>query len=274
MSRNVKSVLAEVMRNNGMIRPLRRAQLVLLWQRVAGEELSRFTHATGFRDGVLYVSTTDSETAMHLGLQRGRFIEAFHGLGHKQLKDISFRPGRVDPQPIPEPVPPAVPDDEDLAGLQQGLDGLDLQAEVREAARQAAVGIATGRAARRNLGWTPCAVCGELTEHSRLCLTCDRYAGSQRVLSTVRQLVNQPLLETPWLTGGERQVTAWLAQLQLEALMQALMPQVIADQRLRPQLEHLAGNWLGLKLGRDPAQLEDADWRQLPERAARLLGRL
>ena len=274
MSRNVKSVLAEVMRNNGMIRPLRRAQLVLLWQRVAGEELSRFTHATGFRDGVLYVSTTDSETAMHLGLQRGRFIEAFHELGHRQLKDISFRPGRVEPKPVVEPPPPAVPLAEDLAALQQGLEGLGLQDGVHEAARQAAVGIATGRAARRNLGWKPCAVCGELTENPKLCITCDRYAGSQRVLSTVRQLVNQPLLETPWLTGGERQVTAWLARLQLEALMQALMPQVVADQRLRPQLEHLAGNWLSLTLGVDPSRLEDADWRKLPERTARLLGRL
>src|SRR5690554_4697886 len=62
----VSVVLDEVFRRGGMKRSLKRAQVVVLWTRVAGRELSRFTRARAFRDGVLFVDTSDSETAMHL----------------------------------------------------------------------------------------------------------------------------------------------------------------------------------------------------------------
>lgn len=270
--KKLAEVLGEVFRRGGMKRPLKRAQLVIMWPRVAGPELSRFTEASGFRDGVLFVTTTDSETAMHLGLQRNRFVAAFHEFGHRELRDIRFRPGRV-PPPAAEPRSlPAVPDDSELQPLRRSLEGLDLSVDLQEAAERAAVGIATGRTRRRSLGWRPCLVCGELCESGKLCVTCQRYAGEHVVVSSVQRLVQQPQMETPWLTEAQRQVATWLAGQRLEELMNSLLPQVISDPRLRPQLEHLAGNWLRLAAAPGAGKAGAPERHRLPERVARVLG--
>ncbi len=270
--KSVAELLAEVFRRGGMKRPLKRAQLVLMWPRIAGAELGRFTRAGSFRDGVLYVDTTDSETAMHLSLQRTRFIGSFHDQGHRELRDIKFRPGRIERAGDKEPQLPAFAAEEDLLPLQQGLEDLELPTELMGAALNAAGGIARTRTLRRQLGWKPCTVCSELAEDGHMCLSCRRYSGEPAVLGTVRKLVQDPQLDTHWLTREQREVASWLARQQLTALMQSLLPHVVADASARPQLELLAGNWLSLATGRPVAELSEGDWRGLPERIRRLLG--
>lgn len=269
----VAHVLAELFRRGGMKRSVRRAQVVVFWPRIAGPGLSRFTRASTFRDGILFVETTDSETAMHLGLQRERFLKAFSDAGFTGIRDIRFRPGRIEDETAP--VKPAVsqPDSADLLPLQHSLGELDLPENVAAGALQAAAGIALARTRRRQQGWQPCVICGALSEGAGLCLTCQRYADEPGTQRAARQLVAEPEARTAWLTAEQRAVAAWLAASSVDRLMLQLLPQVLADQRLLPQLELLAGNWLVLSLGTPARELSDSDWLELPERIARVLGR-
>ena len=75
--RHVSELLAEVFRRGGLKRGVRRAEAVLLWRRLVGPELAAFSAAKVLRDGVLYVNVSDSETAMHLSLERQRFITSY-----------------------------------------------------------------------------------------------------------------------------------------------------------------------------------------------------
>lgn len=271
--KNVADVLAELFRRAGMRRQVQRAQLVIMWPRIAGPELSRFTKAAAFKDGVLYVDTTDSETAMHLGLQRTRFLESFHRSGARELKDIRFRPGRIS-EPEPEAAPlPEVAAEADLAGLEAALADLPLPAELADAASKAASGIARTRTMRRQLGWEPCAVCSGLTEKPGLCLTCSRYAQAPATARAAQVLSRDPEAAVPWLTEAQRDVAAWQAAAEVARQVQTLLPKTLADQRLLPELEQLAGRWLVLHLGRPAAALTDQDWLLLPAAVGRVLGR-
>lgn len=269
----ISHILAEVFRRGGMKRSVQRAQLVVMWPRVAGAELSRFTKASSFRDGVLYVETTDSETAMHLGLQRERFLKAFHSYGLTVVRDIRFRPGRIEEPPAAVQPLAEEADSADLQPLAQRLGQLDLAENVASEALKAAGGIALTRTRRRQLGWQPCIICTALCEHGGLCSTCRRYSEETGTQRAARLLVADPVQVTGWLTEDQRAVAAWLATAQIDRLMLELLPQVLADQRLLPQLELLAGNWLVLSLGTPADRLTDADWLGLPERIARVLGR-
>lgn len=269
----VAHVLAELFRRGGMKRSVQRAGIVVIWPRIAGPGLSRFTRASTFRDGILFVETTDSETAMHLGLQRDRFLKAFSSSGFTGVRDIRFRPGRIEDAEEPVRPPVSEADTADLLPLQRSLGQLDLSETVATDALKAADGIALARTRRRNMGWQPCVVCGTLSEQTGLCLTCSRYADEPGTQRAARVLVADPEALTAWLTAEQREVAAWLAAAQVDRLMQTLLPQVLADQRLLPQLELLASNWLVLSLNRTVRELNETDWLQLPERIARVLGR-
>lgn len=269
----ISRVLAEVFRRGGMKRSVQRAQIVVMWPRVAGSELSRFTKASSFRDSVLYVETTDSETAMHLGLQRERFVKVFHEHGLMTVKDIRFRPGRIDEPPAPASPLPAEADSADLQPLTRSLGELDLSEDVASEALKAAGGIALTRTRRRQLGWRPCIICTTLCEQGGLCTTCARYSAEYGTQRAARLLISEPEHPVSWLTEDQRAVAAWLAAAQVDRHMLELLPQVLADQRLLPQLELLAGNWLVLSTGTPAAKLTDADWLKLPARIARVLGR-
>src|SRR5690625_3938208 len=266
-------LLAELFRRGGLTRAVRRARVALVWPQVAGPKLSRFTRARSFRDGILYVDTTDSETAMHLSLQRERFIGAFRARGHSELKDIRFVPGKVEAAAPAGPELPAEAAPEDAEALSRALSGLELPEEVARAALSASQGIARTRTRRRHLGWTPCAVCGTLSEQPGLCFTCERYSQETGTQRAALKLRHDPEADVPWLTADQREVAVHLSSNQLAELMQTLLPQVIADESLRQQLEQVARNWLALRFGVSAAQLTDGQWEALPANVLRVLGR-
>ncbi len=268
----VSVVLDEVFRRGGMKRSLKRAQVVVLWTRVAGRELSRFTRARAFRDGVLFVDTSDSETAMHLSMQRLRFIEGFTELGHPQVREIRFQPGRGTLEPAEdEPLPGVKADPGELARLHAAL--ARLPSDLAQPALQAAGGIALARARQRQLGWLPCRVCGSLCEGGDLCLSCARYRASPAVQRAVRILMVEPADPVGFLTDGQRAVAAWIAARALETEMTAHLPAVLADDSERDRLELLAVRFLVLDTGRPEAELTDMDWLRLPTAVGRILGR-
>src|SRR5690606_9882251 len=101
----VGALLNELFRRKGMKRSLRRAEAVLLWPRIVGADVAKFSTARSVRDGVLFVDVSDSETAMHLSMQRRRFLSAYRDTyGVTDVRDVRFQVGRLGAEPEQEEV--------------------------------------------------------------------------------------------------------------------------------------------------------------------------
>lgn len=273
--RHVSELLGEVFRRGGMKKALRRAEAVLLWPQVAGPQLARFTRARKLVDGVLFVDVSDSETAMHLTLQRQRFVDVLRGkFGAREVRDVRFQPGRVPGEDSPEPEQrvAAEADPQDLSKLARTLGELELPESLSGQALQAGRSMLAYRARRLAEGWSSCTACEALTPEAGLCSSCKRYAAQPRVRTGAAGLAVDPGLALENLSDDERSVAALLAQRQLENTLSELLPQVLADQELRPQLEAAARSLLALKLRKSLAEVQERDMASLPARVARVLG--
>lgn len=273
---HVRDVLAEIFRRGGMKRAVRRAEAVLLWPQAVGPELATFSQAKTLRDGVLIVEVPDSETAMHLTMQRERFLRSYRDrLGVKELREIRFVVGRPEGRGREEPVPaPSIPPDPaELAALSRTLGALDLPAEVAVSALAAGKAWLSQRARRSAAGWEPCHLCGAMTPNEDMCDTCRRYRREPRVMAAAAGLVMEPSSPTPHLSEDERSVAKHLARTSIDDMLIELLPQVLADPALRSQLEHIAVRSLALDLDKPADQVTEDDFDQLDPRVARVLGR-
>ena len=272
---HVANLLAQVFQRGGMKRAVRRAEAVLLWPQVAGPELSRFTRARSLKDGILYVDVPDSETSMHLSLQRERFLNAYRGrFGIREVRDVRFRTGRgVLTTATPPHSPPPKADPQDLSRLARRLGELDLPEDLAGPTMQAARAMLTYRARKAAQGWTPCRLCGTLTDTPEMCSSCQRYAGEPRVQRASLVLMVDPDSATPHLSDEERTVARYLAQVDLEGQLNEILPQALADPTLKPQLEAASRCLLAFKLNKPLAEVGPSDLDQLPPRIARALGR-
>lgn len=275
---HVSEVLAEIFRRGGMKRAVKRAEAVLLWPQVVGSEVARFTAARTLQDGILYVEVSDSETSMHLTMQRQRFLDVYRGrFGVKEVREIRFRTGR--PSPPAEPAPPPSPkvDPRDLSRLARALGELDLPDTLAGPTMQAAKAMLNDRARKRALGWRPCRHCGTLSTRGDdgefVCISCRRYESAATVRSAARRLAVNPTDETPLLGEEERAVAIHLACRYLDDILLELLPQVLADPKYRIQLESAARCRLALKLGKPPSAIDDDDYSRLDPRILRALGR-
>ncbi len=231
---HVTAWLDAAMRRGGWVRGVRRAEAVLAWPRIVGDDVARFATAVAFQNGTLIVEVADAETAMHLGLQRHRILEAYRGrLPEPTVRDLRFRVGRVAPAEAPAPPPPPPPDPDELRQLEQAA--LGLPDELVPAAAATGRALAGLRARRRAAGWRPCDVCGALTEPdpapdgATRCATCRRQASLQKVADAAARLAVAPGSATPALTDDERRVALWLARGRVRALIQDLLPRALAD---------------------------------------------
>lgn len=273
---HVRDVLAEIFRRGGMKRAVRRAEAVLLWPQAVGADLARFSEAKTLRDGVLIVEVPDSETAMHLTMQRERFLRSYRDrLGVKELREIRFVVGRPEfrgdaPAPDPEH---ATPDPAAVADLSRGLGELDLPEDVATAALDAGKALLAHRARRARDGWAPCPLCGAMTPHDDVCDTCRRYRQEPRVLAAAARLVMDPSAETPNTSAEERAVAMDLARRSIDEMLVELLPQVLAEPELRDPLEQVAVRSLAFELGKAPDEITEDDYHHLDPRVARALGR-
>ncbi len=282
--RHVSELLGEVFRRTGMKRAVRRAEAVVWWPRVVGRDVARFTTARALRDGVLYVEVSDSETAMHLSLQRTRFLERYeHTLGRREVRDIRFRVGRPEAsegvadgagtsRDAPGAARPRTPDPQRLAELARSLGAMDLPEPVAGAAMRAGRSWLGYRASRSAEGWTPCPTCGALHPDPGPCPACRRYRHEGRVKAAARRLAIDPGQATPELGEEERAVAEDLAAAALDAALLELLPQVIADPELRPQLERAARCRAALASRMDPSDVGEAQLARLDPRVRRVLG--
>ena len=273
---HVRDVLAEIFRRGGMKRAVRRAEAVLLWPQAVGPELARFSEAKTLRDGVLIVEVPDSETAMHLTLQRERFLRSYRDrLGVRELREIRFVVGRPAYRGVGRPEAPAQPepDPHEFERLARALGALDLPDEVAGAAFDAGKAWLGHRARLAAQGHEPCPLCGAMTPHDDMCDTCRRYRGEPRVMAAAARLVMDPAAPTPQLSDDERAVARWLARRSIDEMLLELLPQVIAEPALRNQLEQVAVRSIALDLGKAPDAVDEDDFHHLDPRVARALGR-
>lgn len=274
---HVSEILAHVFKRGGMVRGVRKAQAVLSWPQVAGSQLARFTRARALVDGVLIVEVPDSETAMHLTLQRQRFVDALRGRhGARDVRDIRFQTGRsvVEEERQEESSGEARQrvDSQELSRLTSALGELDLPEELSGTALEAARSMLAYRARRKAEGWKECTTCGALTPQSGLCDACRRYAGEPLVRAAADRLAVEPEEKSPQLSDEQRAVAELLAREQLQVTVRELLPHVLAKPELRPQLEAAARCLLSLTLHKPRQDLTDQDILALPQRIARVLG--
>ena len=277
--RHVRDVLGEALRRGGWVRAMRRADAVLRWPEVVGREVARFARAVALQSGTLVVEVADAETAMHLGLQRQRILDAYRTrYGDADVRDLRFRVGGTAPTAATDPRPRDVPvevDPVEVAHLTEGLGALpEGLAAPADAAGRA---LATGRARRRAAGWRPCPICGSLADPStrpgapppfaalvpsagrQLCPACARHAATPKVQGAATRLLVAPGAATPALTDDERAVARALALARAERAQRELLPHVLADPSARAPLERLVRCTVALRRGVDLADVGDVD---------------
>jgi predicted nucleic acid-binding Zn ribbon protein len=273
--RHVGELIGEFFRRGGMLRAVRRAEAVVAWPRIVGPELARFAQARSLKNGVLFVDVPDSETAMHLSLQRDRILDAYERwLGRREVRDVRFAAGR----PAPATPPPRAadlpdPDPTEWEALTRALAPLELPASVAGPALEAARAMLRHRRRAREAGWTPCPDCGALTADPGPCAACARLREAPGVRRMARRLTVDPEAALADASEDERRVARGLAVRRLDARVAELLPQVLASPELRPQLERAARHRVALAEERPVAQVGDADLERFDARVARVLGR-
>ncbi|HEX7000993.1 MAG TPA: DUF721 domain-containing protein [Trueperaceae bacterium] len=298
--RSAGDLLTELFRRKGMGRSMKRAEVVLLWPRIVGRDVARFSSARAFTNGILVVDVTDSETAMHLAMQRQRFVAAYHDTyGLKEVRDIRFQAGRVAAEKSPDDEPDDRGASEPAAEagpLEGALEAASLPPDVAESARAAARSLASHWARQRAAGHQPCPTCGVLHDGAltpplprerrmaetgrtnetirdhELCPSCRRSAREPRVIAAARRLALSPGEMDPGLSYEEVQVATRSARFYLEDMLNDLLPRAVADPSTRTHLELAARCLAALVVGKDPDDLTDADMHVLDERVARYLG--
>ena len=179
-ARPAAELIGELFRQKGMKRSLRRAEAVLLWPRVVGPDVARFSSARTLSEGVLVVDVSDSETAMHLSMQRRRFLARYHDTyGVHDVKEVRFQVGRVTANA--ERRAAAVSSDHDgstaagepgeghaavdpqaVSAMARDLDALNLPDELGAVVLRAGRNLIGMRARQQAAGFTPCPTCGAL----------------------------------------------------------------------------------------------------------------
>lgn len=273
--RHVTELLSELFRRGGMVRAVRRAEAVVAWPRVVGADLARFAQARTLKNGVLFVDVPDSETAMHLSLQRSRILDAYEReLGGREVREVRFVAGR--PVPVETAAPDMrehEPDPNEWSALTRELAPLDLPPELAGAALDAARAMLRHRQRARVAGWTPCPDCGALTAEAGSCAACTRTRASLAVQRLADRLMVDPTAAAPNRTEAERQLARAVAVERLDERIAEVLPQVVTSPALRPQLERAATIRVALAEDRAPADVDDDDLQRYDPRVARVLGR-
>lgn len=183
--RPVAELIGELFRRKGMKRSLRRAEAVLLWPRVVGADVARFSSARTLSDGVLVVDVNDSETAMHLSLQRRRFLARYHETySLNDVKEIRFQVGRVartmreggssevsgaaggrlNAKRVSDDATggEATVDPQAVAALARGIEAVSMPEELKAAVLRAGRSFIGMRARQTAAGFSACPTCGAL----------------------------------------------------------------------------------------------------------------
>jgi predicted nucleic acid-binding Zn ribbon protein len=78
------SILPDVLAEHGVLRQVRRAEVVDLWPDMVGEHVARVTRATGVDEATLFVEVRSSAWLMELNMMKGDFLQRVN----ERLEDV------------------------------------------------------------------------------------------------------------------------------------------------------------------------------------------
>ncbi|GAO76660.1 DUF721 domain-containing protein [Meiothermus ruber] len=241
-ARSSAEIVAQILRQKGLISGVRRGQALALWPEIAGPALSELTEADRLEDGVLFVRVVDAVVAHQLTYLREEFLRRYQEKQPGLVQELRFVVGaekKARPQEKPKALPKLNPEEEaqlqELAGrFPQDLQGVILRA---------------GRAIlQRQKGnpHPPCPICGAPSP-VHPCKSCQRLLAAPAVQREATHLTRFPLRAR--LEGEPLQAARYLAQQKLEAQLRDLLPQVIQQPELMPILQDTARRYLQLRTG-------------------------
>ena len=145
------------------------------WVGVVGPQVAGVTQVEAVRDGVLVVRVKNSVWANELTLLKEDMLRRLNAkLGGRILTDIHFKAsGLAKSKKKPEPLPPAVPTDSELARITLSTEASGrIEAALKEIAedslrgriRQIMLRAARTEEWKRRQGWQVCGRCGALSE--------------------------------------------------------------------------------------------------------------
>ena len=269
----VSDLISEVISKGGFKRGMRRAESVLMWPLVVGPEVAKFTQAKNLQDGILYVEVSDSETSMHLMIQRQKFLDIYRTkFKIKDIQDIRFRVGKVEEKGKRKKEKETVihVDPKALAQLTKSLS--DLPEKLVQPTMQSARALLAYRERKLADGWQACTLCSAISEQT-LCDACRRYMTEVKVIQASQILMLEPIQDTPFLSDEERIVAIYLAKEKLKDKIAELLPFVLSDARYKPELEQTSRCFVALQKGKALINVSDDDLDILDGRIARALGR-
>ena len=269
----VSDLISEVISKSGIKRGMRRAEAVILWPHVVGPEVSKFSQAKSLQDGILYVEVPDSETSMHLMIQRQKFLDIYRSkFKVPEIQDIRFRVGRPDIQEKRKPnkMTAIQVDPRALAQLTKPLS--DLPERIAQPTMQTARAMLAYRERKLAEGWQACVLCGAISENS-LCDACTRYKDEPKVIKASEAFMHDPGHATELLSDEERMVAIDMAKEKLKDSMAELLPFVLSEPRYKSELERCSRVYVALHKGKTLADITEDDLDILEGRIARALGR-
>ena len=89
--KNIKDLVMQNLRENGLETPLLQKRLVDAWPEVAGPSVARFTREVTIYNQVLYVTLSSPVLRTELSMRRQSFIDKLnHVVGARIITDIRF----------------------------------------------------------------------------------------------------------------------------------------------------------------------------------------
>ena len=89
--KNIKDLVMQNLRENGLETPLLQKRLVDAWPEVAGPSVARFTREVSIYNQVLYVKLSSPVLRTELSMRRQPFIDKLnHIVGARIITDVRF----------------------------------------------------------------------------------------------------------------------------------------------------------------------------------------
>ena len=89
--KNIKDLVMQNLRENGLETPLLQKRLVDAWPAVAGPSVARFTREVSIYNQVLYVKLSSPVLRTELSMRRQTFIDKLnHIVGARIITDVRF----------------------------------------------------------------------------------------------------------------------------------------------------------------------------------------
>ena len=89
--KNIKDLVMQNLRENGLETPLLQKRLVDAWPEVAGPSVARFTREVSIYNQVLYVKFSSPVLRTELSMRRQTFIDKLnHIVGARIITDVRF----------------------------------------------------------------------------------------------------------------------------------------------------------------------------------------